>query len=364
MDKIHSSISYAGGANAVRHRRKGAAGRLGAAALAAALGAAFLGLGLRPGEWRYGAAAMGTRATLTVVGTPIERLSGKLGRAAGKALGEIAEVERLMSIYRPGSDIGRLNSGGGEREIAVDRRTYEALERAGEFARLTGGAFNVCVLAAEEEWGFKTGRARKVPSSRRSRLPLPGGRDIALRREGGAFLARFPRRGTRADLGGIAAGYAVDRAAAALREGGVRGALVEIGGDCYCLGAPARGGAWRVGVRNPRGDGILATLDLVDRAVATSGDYCDYFIEGGKRYSHIFDPRTGRPAGRGVMSATVLADSCTAADALATAFVVMGERDAIRLAEKLPRTECILVVEEDGKPAVRASAGIRAGKGL
>jgi thiamine biosynthesis lipoprotein len=106
------------------------------------------------------------------------------------------------------------------------------------------------------------------------------------------------------------------------------------------------------------------TLDLVDRAVATSGDYCDYFIEGGKRYSHIFDPRTGRPAGRGVMSATVLADSCTAADALATAFVVMGEREAIRLAEKLPRTECILVVEEDGKPAVRASAGIRAGKGL
>ena len=336
--------------------------RAGVALLAAALAAACLTWLVRPREWRYEAPAMGTRATLTVVGTPIERITGKSGSAAGRALAEIAEIERLMSIYRAESDIGRLNRGGGSGEVAVDPRTFEVLGRAAEFARLTGGAFNVCVLPAEEAWGFKTGRGRKVPGPGSPALPVRGGSDVAMKTEAGRRLVRFPRRGTRVDLGGIAAGYAVDRAVEILRAGGVRGALVDIGGDVYCLGLGARGEPWRVGIRHPRGQGVLTVLSLSDRAVATSGDYEDYFIQDGKRYSHIFDPRTGRPAERGVVSATVIADSCINADALGTALVVMGAKEALRLVERMPRTECILVSEENGELRVRSSAGHAAEK--
>lgn len=336
--------------------------RAGAALLLAAAVAACGAWLFRDREWNYGAPAMGTRATLTVVGTPFEKFTGKTGRAAGRALDEIAAVERLMSIYRAESDIGRLNREGGNREVEVDGRTFEVLGRSVEIARLTGGAFNVCVLPAEEAWGFKTGKGRRVPSAGVPALPLIGGRDIAMREEAGRRLVRFPRRGMRVDLGGIAAGYAVDRAVDILRAAGVRGALVDIGGDAYCLGRAARGEPWRVGVRHPRTKGVLTVLSLSDRAVTTSGDYEDFFIQDGKRYSHIFDPRTGRPAERDVVSATVVANSCTVADALATALIVMGAGDALRLVERMPHTECILVTEENGELRVRASAGAMAGK--
>lgn len=327
--------------------------RLAGAALlaAAAVWACVAGLS-RPREWRYGAPAMGTRAELTLVGTAIERLSGKTGRAAAKALAEIAAIERLMSIYRAESDIARLNRDGAEREIEIDRRTFEVLGRAAEISLLTGGAFDICVLPSEEAWGFKTGRKRAVPA-----VAIRAAGNVARREQGGRFLARFPRRGTRVDLGGIAAGYAADRAAQILVVEGVHGALVDIGGDCFCLGLSARGAPWRIGVRHPRAQGVLTMLDLSNRAVATSGDYEDCFIRGGTRYSHIFDPRTGRPAERGVASATVVADSCVAADALGTALVVMGAPEALRLVERLPRTECILVTEENGELRVQTAAG-------
>jgi thiamine biosynthesis lipoprotein len=327
--------------------------RRAAAALAAAAAAAVCVAALSlPREWRYGAAAMGTRAELTIVGSAFEMISGRTGGAATKALAEIAAIERLMSIYRAGSDIARLNGGGAE--VEVDPRTFEVLTRAAEISRLTGGAFNVCVLPAEEAWGFKTGGMRAVPDE-----PVRVSGGIALREEPGGFLARAEPRGTRVDLGGIAAGYAADRAAHLLRAEGVRGALVDIGGDVYCLGMSARGAPWRVGIRHPRSQGVLLVLDLSDRAIATSGDYEDCFIRNGKRYSHIFDPRTGRPAERGVASATIVADSCVVADALGTALVVMGAPEALRLVERLPRTECILVTDEEGGPRVHASSGMR-----
>ena len=326
-----------------------------AAALAAAAAAAVCVAALfLPREWRYGAAAMGTRAELTIVGSVFERISGRTGRAAAKALEEIAAIERLMSIYRAGSDIARLNADGAEGEVEVDPRTFEVLGRAAEISRLTGGAFDVCVLPAEEAWGVKTGGTRAVPDA-----PVRVSGRVALREESGRFFARAEPRGTRVDLGGIAAGYAADRAASVLRAAGVRGALVDIGGDVYCLGMSAGGTPWRVGIRHPRSQGVLVALDLSDRAVATSGDYEDCFIQDGKRYSHIFDPRTGSPAERGVASATIVADSCVVADALGTALVVMGAPEALRLVERLPRTECILVTEEGGTVRVHASPGIR-----
>ncbi len=301
--------------------------------------------GLR--EWRYSARAMGTDVSITLVGTPIKRVSGRMNRLFRIALEEIVDIEKTMSIYRPGSDVSILNSTGLNREVAVDSRTFEVIRAAAAISRLTRGAFNICVLPVEEAWGFKTGDRRMAPRSAPSETRSYSHDDISLKLDGNRHLVKFLKEGMKIDLGGIAKGYAVDRAIAALKGNGVRDALVDIGGDCYCLGKNADGRPWRIGLRHPRHNGVLTVLSLVDRAVATSGDYEDFFFEDGVRYSHLFDPRTGRPARSGVISATVISPSCTQADALATAIAVMGERGGLKLIEEMEDTECIIV--SDGK---------------
>jgi thiamine biosynthesis lipoprotein len=321
---------------------------VGIALLGTAMGAAGAVYFFTPREWSTMAPAMGTHATVTLVGTPYDKMDGKIGRLSTAVLDEISAVERLMSVYRPGSDIGRLNRSAAGEELPIDVRTFEALNASVESSRLTGGAFNIFILPAELLWGFKTGRARRVPPPGKIEIPDGGGSGISLRAADGRHFAKLLKDGMKIDLGGIAAGYAVDRAVSVLRKMGASGALVDIGGDCYCLGTSARGTPWRIGVRHPRGDGLLTVLELSNKAVATSGDYEDFFVEGGRQYSHIFDPRTRRPAESGVISATVISNSCTAADALSTAMVVMGKEEGLRLIRALPSADCILVTEKAG----------------
>lgn len=311
----------------------------------------------RPREWLATTPAMGTHATVTIVGTPIDAMSGRIRRINAAVIDEITAVERLMSIYKPDSDVARLNGNVSGKEIAIDTRTFEVLDTAVAVSRLTGGAFNVFILPTEQLWGFKTGHAHKVPPPREIEASPADGSEISMKEAGEKHFARLLKDGTKIDLGGIAAGYAVDRAVRVLREMNARGALVDIGGDCYCLGMSANGTPWRVAVRHPRGGGVLTVLELSDRAVTTSGDYEDFFMENGKRYSHIFDPRRGRPAESGVISATVISDTCVMADALATALVVMGKDEGLKLVKRLPATECILVTEAGGKlDVIRSSA--------
>jgi thiamine biosynthesis lipoprotein len=322
--------------------------RKGLVLLGVAMGVAAVVYVFRPREWRTTTPAMGTHATVTVVGTPFDVMIGRIRRIEAAAMDEIMAVERLMSVYRQDSDVARLNAISGE-EIEIDPRTFEALDAAVETSRLTEGAFNVFILPAEQLWGFKSGRTRKAPPPAKIELHSGDGSEISLRRAGGKRFARLLKDGIKIDLGGIAAGYAVDRAVSVLKEMNVSCALVDIGGDCYCLGTSARGAPWRVAVRHPRERGALTVLELSDMAVTTSGDYEDFFMEDGKRYGHIFDPRSGRPAESGVISATVISNTCVMADALATALVVMGKDEALKLVRRLPSTECILVTEQEGR---------------
>ncbi|MEJ2745609.1 MAG: FAD:protein FMN transferase [bacterium] len=323
--------------------------RKGLVLLGVAMGIAAVIYVFRPREWHTTAPTMGTYATVTIVGTPFDIMVGRMRRIEAAVMDEIMAVERLMSVYNPDSDVARLNRGVSGEDVTIDPRTFEVLDRAVELSRLTGGAFNVFILPAERLWGFKSGHARRVPSPENTETPPGNGPEISLRDAGGKYSARLLKEGLKIDLGGIAAGYAVDMAVKILKEMNVRSALIDIGGDCYCLGMSAGGTPWRVAVRHPRGGGVLTVLELSDMAVTTSGDYEDFFMENGKRYGHIFDPRTGRPAESGVVSATVVSDTCVMADALATALVVMGKNDGLGLVRRLPSTECILVTEEEGK---------------
>jgi thiamine biosynthesis lipoprotein len=167
---------------------------------------------------------------------------------------------------------------------------------------------------------------------------------------------------TKVDFAGIAKGYAVDRAIEILKRKKLSDVLVEIGGEARALGKNKDGKPWRIGVLHPTKREYLAVLELSNKAVSTSGDYMKFFFVEGKRYSHLIDPRTGKPISNNVCSVTVIADNCTEADALATAISIMGAQEGLKLVESLPRTETIITrrIGEEGPIEVQVSTGLKA----
>ena len=160
----------------------------------------------------------------------------------------------------------------------------------------------------------------------------------------------------RVDLGGVAKGYGIDRAVAAMREAGVAGGLVDVGGDLRVFGKPPRGDRWEVMVRSPLTKGTIVTLKLTESAVCTSGSYFRFVKIGGRRFSHIIDPRSGQPAA-GVASATVLAPDAATADGWATALSVLGQ-DGLELLPK--QAEAMLVIGSKDAPRAVVTPGLKA----
>jgi thiamine biosynthesis lipoprotein len=276
---------------------------------------------------------MGTLADLSVV-APDDRHAHA---AIDAAMGELLHVERTMSRFLASSDVGRVNAAGGE-AVRVAPETALVLAEAIAWAEATGGAFDPCLGRAVELWDVNH-RSEPPPPAATRRLAgrrLYRALDLASWR--GAPAARLGDRDAALDLGGIAKGYAVDRAVAALRARGIRDALVNVGGDLFALGRSEDGDPWRIGVRAPDDPARLsATLDLSDEAVATSGDYEQFFVHAGRRYHHLLDPDTGAPRVTFRHSLSVAAPTCLAADAAATALFGMdGAAAASVLARRAP----------------------------
>ena len=246
--------------------------------------------------------------------------------AAAAAFAEIAAIDASMSDFKPESELSRLNQSG---EGVVSDRLFEVLSIALRIAEATDGAFDPMLGAAVGVW-----REGRIPSEeeRKEILSKVGWRHLRL--DPAKRRARIDKPGVRLDLGGIAKGYAADRALAALARKGVISALVAVAGD-ISLGDPPPGAeAWRVSIGG-EGSGILL---LRNRGVSTSGD-AERFLEiGGVRYSHVLDPRTGVGLPGGAQ-ATVVAPNATLADALATAACVLGPEAGIEVAASVPGVE-------------------------
>ena len=277
--------------------------------------------------------------------------------AADAALAEVQRLERLLDRFDPASPVAKVNAAAGRSTVAVPPEVAEAVELALFVARKTGGAFDPTVGPLVDVWGFGAG----FQAARPSRPPEPeaveaarrlvGFANLQVKRQGATAEVGLAREGMVLDLGGIAQGYAADRALRVLQERGIRQALVDVGGEVAALGSRPDAGrgttgqGWRVGIQHPRdGRRLLTVLQLVDRAAATSGDYQRYFEYGGRRFSHLIDPRTGYPA-HGLVAATVLHPSAAIADALATAVMVLGPRQGEALIRDWPGAEAILVDE-------------------
>lgn len=274
--------------------------------------------------------------------------------ALDRAMAEIRAVDRLMAVQRPDSDVSRANREAAERAVGIDPRVLDVLRTSIEVSRLTDGAFDVTVLPAVLAWGFE-GSSPARPSGA---VPRPAGyRTVQLDAAAGTVRFSDPRTGI--DLGGIAKGYALDRARDVLRAAGVRSAWLDLGGEIATIGAPPGGGRWRVAVRHPRRtDTVLGVVEIGEAAVSTSGDAERFVDDAAGRAGHVFDPHTGRPA-RGLVTATVVAESATLADALSTAAVVMGDEAFEPLARRLDVGAVLGELVPDAEVRVHVTPGLR-----
>jgi thiamine biosynthesis lipoprotein len=257
--------------------------------------------------------------------------------AIDAAIEELRAVERHLTRFRSDSDVGRANLARTGSAVPIDGQTAAALRDATYWAEVTGGAFDPCLARAILMWDV--GARREPP--RASTVRRFAGRELYrhLELEGrdGSWSVRLHHPDAGIDLGGIGKGIGVDRAVTRLRERGWKDALVNVGGDLFALGRSDDGDAWKIGVRSPADPRRLATtLEVADEAVATSGDYVQYFEHGGRRYHHLLDPQTGEPRSSSWRSVTVAAATCGAADAAATAVFARGPERSQLLAEWAP----------------------------
>jgi thiamine biosynthesis lipoprotein len=306
---------------------------------------------------------MGTAYHITVVAGyfgSVEGLQEKIDR-------RLEEINRSMSPYLPDSEISRFNRlAQAGVAFPISRDFLRVMQTAERVYRLSEGAWDGTVNPLVDLWGFgRAGRVTRRPGAEKigALLADVGFGKIEIR-ESGALLKRHPA--VTLDLSSIAKGFGVDEVAAVVRRAGFADFLVEIGGEVAAAGVRPDGKPWRIGINRPkvgaRADEVYAVVALRDRAFATSGDYRNFFIEDGVRYSHIIDPQTGYPVTHHVVSVSILADDCTLADGLATAVLVMGPEKGLELINRVEGIEGLIVVENaDGTLTDHRSRGWAAG---
>ncbi len=313
--------------------------RLPASLLVATSAAALLAAaGPLPRSVSYPVRAMGTYVNVTLVTTDSAR-SLDDARAAHAA---VRLVDSLMSNWTTTSEVARINRVADSVATPVEPRVADVLARSLRVWRESDGAFDITVEPLVRAWGF-IGGPRRVPTDAEARaaFALVGAGDVVL--DSAAGTVRFRRHGMRVDLGGIAKGYAVDLAMSALREHGVRDALVDASGNMMSVGHPPGSPAWRIGLRDPRDRlSYFARVRLQGDAISTSANYEQFVAKDGKRYGHILDPRTGRPS-EGLLAVTVIAADATTTDAWDTPLYVLGLEAAKRKALARPDIAAILV---------------------
>lgn len=300
--------------------------------------------------------AMGTIITQQIYGNDSKIVSDEVNA-------KINELESIMTINAPDSEIDKLNNSAGDGSWnTLDKEIIYVLKKAIKFSGLSEGAFDITIGPLVKKWnilpsdsevpsGSQVPSASKVPidsqvpsdSEVKSLINLTNYKDILIDEQN--LQARLSRKGQIVDLGGIAKGYAADQAISIYKKHGITSAYINLGGNVSVLGGKPDGSPWIVGIQNPRQPNgrYIGTLKIRDKTIVTSGDYERYFIKDNIRYHHILDPKTGYPADSGLISTTIITDLSVDADALSTATFVLGLDKGRKLVESLEGVEAIFI---------------------
>lgn len=280
--------------------------------------------------------AMDTVMTFTIYQPEAEQIAHSIEK-------EILRLEQLFSVTDENSDITNINQNGGA-PVTVAADTAALVQASLALAAETDGLFDISIYPLVEAWGF-TKEAKAVPTEDTIQrlLPLVDYQNVTIT---GNQIQLKP--GMALDAGGIAKGYAADRAAQLMQQAGCSGGVLSLGGNVLTVGEKPDGSLFRIALQDPQDAAkTLGTLSLPGgRAVVTSGDYQRYFEQNGKRYHHILDPRTGYPAENEFTSVTVVTASAARADAIATALFVMGLEQAKEFVNRTEDIEAVFVTKE------------------
>jgi thiamine biosynthesis lipoprotein len=293
---------------------------------------------------------MGTVVEITLVSRDRESSEN----AIRGAFGEMRRIDKLMSRRIEGSDVWMVNQGAWKAGVTVSSDSLSVVRIALEMSELSDGAFDITVGSLVRLW-TESWKENRVPSREEveESLRLVGYRNLVIDGENRSLT--FKKKGMGIVLGGIAKGYAVDRAFQFLHDNGFEDLIVNAGGDLR-TGGSKLGRPWMVGIQDPRDESkMVATMEVNDGAIATSGDYERYYMKDGVRYHHILDPVTGFPA-RGCQSVTILSEELVWADAVATAVFVLGPQRGMALVERLPTAEAMII---DSREEIRLSTGMK-----
>jgi thiamine biosynthesis lipoprotein len=319
-----------------------------------------LGLAL----WRSIGAREDRRATMSKVSIQamattidVSAPNEDVAEAADVVRGVFTSVDARMSEWKESSPLSEVNRSAGRAPVPVPGDLRALLARSIQIAERTEGAFDPTWAALWGLWDFRAAQP-EIPSEANiaERVALVNYRELTVNDDEGTVALSRP--GMKVGLGGIAKGYALDRATDELRARGIRTFMIQSGGQVM-VGDPRPDRPWRLGVRDPRGDAgtLFAAVELDNTSLSTSGDYESYFVRDGQRYHHILDPETGWPSRGGLCSVTVVSPDATLADALSTAMMVMGPERSLQLAEATPDVEVVLVGPGE---ELRVSTGLQA----
>lgn len=250
------------------------------------------------------------------------------------------EIDKKFGITDANSIINRFNRDGAP---VTDPEVLAVIRQSFVISDLTNGKFDITVGPLVKAFGFYS-REFRVPSPDEIRKMLRYvGYKQYLILSGNVLTKTDPH--VEIDLGGITKGYALSEAARILREHHIQNAMIDAGGDIYAMGLNPLNRPWRIGIRNPREEGIIGEVEATDQVIFSSGDYERYFISGGKRYFHIFNPQTGYPA-RGLIASTIICPDPFSGAGLSSAVIVMGSGEGLRLIDSLPDVAGLVVDEK------------------
>ena len=273
-----------------------------------------------------------------------------------KAEEEIMAVDRLMSSFTDKSDLARINRAAGHDSVVVDQRLCEVMDSAKKMAETTGGIFDPTVLPLLKLYGLRDNQPRIPDATSLERtLPLVDYRKIDVNLA--ASRVGLEKMGAAADLGGIAVGYAVDRAVAVLKAHGIQRAVINAGGEVYALGTPRDQEGWEIGIQHPSVPNRLAgKVVIANKAISTSGNYESNALADNRKVGHLCDPKSGSMIDP-MLSATIIADTTMEADALATATFLMGAQKATRFIAAQKNAGGAFILGRSGRDIETVRAG-------
>jgi thiamine biosynthesis lipoprotein len=274
--------------------------------------------------------SMYTIVSITVVSGTEEEAR----QAINASFTELDRLAALLNFYSDTSEISMINRNAGDKPVKVSKDTLDILRKAVYVSEMTDGAFDVTVGPLVKLWDIRN----KIIPDRKSiaeKLKIVGYGNIVLNEEASTVFLK--KKGAQIDLGGIIKGYAVDKVVQVLKKNGIKSGIVAVGGEIRAFGKKPDGTLWTVGIQNPRQKGpddeIIATIELSDKALSTSGDYMKYFEKDGVRYHHLLDPATGYPSSQ-CGSTTIVANDNTTSDGFSKIFI-LGPEKGLAVARKV-----------------------------